>query len=481
MKILFLASEVAPFSKTGGLADVAGALPQALAGLGHDVVVATPLYGSVKREGLERIPEELTLRFPFGPQRAELYERRIAPNCRVLFIGHDGYFDRPGIYGEAGGDYPDNHRRFAFFSMAAMSAAQLLAFDADIVHLNDWQTGLAAVALERGYRGTSLGRASAVFTIHNLAYQGVFPKAVMNELGLPWDLFVAGGLEFYDQVNFLKAGLSHSHALTTVSPSYAREVQTPDGGWGLDGLLRDRSADLHGIVNGVDSSEWNPAMDPHLPATFNVDDLRGKATCREALLQRYGLPPTDGPVFGIVSRMVMQKGFDILLPALPRLLEERELRLVVLGTGDPRYELILQELAQRYPAKVSVNVGYDAGLSHLIEAGSDFFLMPSQYEPCGLNQMYSLLYGTVPIVRAVGGLNDTVRDLSEPGGNGIKFDVYGSQAVLEAIERAFDLFADAQRLREVQRAGMLSDFSWRRSAQAYEAVFRTLVDRRKAQ
>jgi starch synthase len=476
MRILFLAPEVVPFSKTGGLADVCGALPAALARLGHEVLVVTPLYGSIRSDRFTNLDRLLTLRFPFGDVRAGLHEARMSANHRVLFISNGAFFGRSGIYGDSGGEYPDNHRRFAFFSTAALSAAQLIGFDADVVHLNDWPTGLAAVALDRGYRGTSLERARTIFTIHNLAYQGVFPKSAMRELGLPWDLFTLSGLEFYDQVNFLKAGLSFSDVLTTVSRRYAEEIQTPEAGWGLDGLLRQRKEDLHGILNGVDTDDWNPATDSLLPATFREGELSGKAECKRALADRFGLWLPSGtpqpPIFGVVSRLATQKGFDLLLPALETLLRE-DVRVVALGSGDPRIAHALRETAARHPDKFRIEFGYDEPLAHLIEAGSDLFLMPSQYEPCGLNQMYSLLYGAVPVVRAVGGLDDTVIDVEQSEGNGIKFGPYSVTALEEAMERALALYRDPARYAEVQRRGMTGDFSWDRSARLYaDEVYR---------
>jgi starch synthase len=478
MRILFLASEVVPFSKTGGLADVSGALPAALAALGHEVLVATPLYGKVPREGIRHSGRTLELRFPFGHEPAELHLAELSENHRVMFIGNARFFERPEPYGNERGDYPDNHLRFGFFGVAALSGAMDLGFVPDIVHLNDWQTGPAAVALRTGYAQGPLAGAKSVFTIHNMAYQGFFSRHAMGELGLPESLFHPGGLEFHGNLNFMKAGLLFSDALTTVSPRYAYEVQTPEGGWGLDGVLRARSADLHGIINGVDTTEWNPAKDVHLPARYDARDLSGKSFCKRALLDRFGLEPGEGrtqvPLLGIVSRMVSQKGFDILIPALPYALD-RGARLVVLGSGEQHYQHGFRELAARYPGRVGLQFGYDVALSHLIEAGSDFFLMPSLYEPCGLNQMYSLLYGTVPIVRAVGGLDDTVRDLAEPGGTGIKFGAFDVGALVQALQRALTLFADPKALREVRRRGMKQDFSWDRSARDYAALYEQLL------
>ncbi|MFZ5471588.1 MAG: glycogen synthase GlgA [Myxococcota bacterium] len=480
MKLLFLASEVAPFSKTGGLADVCAALPAALAARGHQVTVVTPLYGSVKEPSLRPVGEPFTLRFPFGPVTGSLQKTRVGKNHEVLFIDQRDYFGgREGLYGEGEREYGDNHRRFAFFAMAALNAAQQLELSPQILHLNDWQTGLAAVALRTGFSGSPLLSAKSVFTIHNLAYQGTFHKSVMDELGLPWELFTANGVEFYDQVSFLKAGLAFGDALTTVSKKYAQEILTPEGGQGLDGYLRDRAKSLTGILNGVDYAEWNPAKDPATPQGFSAKDLSGKATCKKELLSRFGLPLDKGEkgsaLLGVVSRLAVQKGVELLLGALPWLLE-RDVKVVVLGSGEPSFEQALRELKARYPARLGVKIGFDSALAHLVEAGSDFFLMPSLFEPCGLNQMYSLRYGAVPVVRATGGLDDTVVDLSQPKPTGIKFVDYSVPAFVGALRRALELYADTKRLFEVRRRGMAVDFSWSRSAAEYEALYLRLLE-----
>ncbi len=478
LKILYLSSEVQPWSKTGGLSDVAGALPFALAELGHEVTVATPLYASVPGDGLTRLPVSLTLRFPFGAQRVGLYEARPARNVRVLFIDHPGSFNRPELYGEGEG-YPDNHRRFAVFSLGALSAAQALELTPDVVHLNDWQTGLAALALRRGYRHTPLGRARSLFSIHNLAYQGVFPKWTMDELGLPWSDFTLDGLEFYDQLSFLKAGLVYADALSTVSPRYAQEIQTPEGGDGLHGLLRRRGRELTGILNGIDAREWDPANDPHLPKPYSAKTVADKAASTEALRARMGLPPgAKGPVFGVVSRLVPQKGIDLLLEALPGL-TDAPWQLVALGSGERAVEQGLTAFAAAHPERAAVRIGYDRGLSHLIEAGSDFFLMPSRFEPCGLNQLYSLRYGAVPVVRATGGLADTVVDLSDGDGTGLCFGPPTAAALAGAMRRALALAEDPKLLAAVRRRGMAQDFSWATSAARYVELYRALLARER--
>jgi starch synthase len=475
MKILFISSEVAPFSKTGGLGDVAGALPAALASLGHDVKVVTPRYRELRDASrLTPTGQSLVVRFPSGDTSGPILSARLSAHLEVLFLEHEAFYgNRDGLYGDAWGEFGDNARRFAYLCVGALQAAQRLGFVPDIIHANDWQTGLVPLALQRGFRTTPLARAKSVFTIHNLAYQGHFPKAVMGELGLPWEVFTAeGGLEFHDQVNFLKGGLVFSDVLTTVSPTYAREIQAPEQGYGLDGLLRSRAHRLHGILNGIDAHEWDPGADPFLPARFGPRALEGKAVCKRELLKRFGLPDGDAPVFAIVSRLAWQKGMDLLLEVLPTLLHA-DIRFVGIGSGEGRLEDGLRALQARHPRQMSVHIGFDPGLSHLVEAGADFFLMPSRYEPCGLNQMYSLRYGTVPIVRATGGLVDTVEGGLD--GNGILFEAFHPAALLAAIRRALALYADPPRLEEFRRRGMEKDFSWNASARKYEAVYAALM------
>jgi starch synthase len=484
MRVLFLASEVAPYSKTGGLGDVAGALPAALAADGVEVRVVSPLYADVDRTGLRPLEERLRLRFPYGEETARLWRARSSARQEVWFVEHAGFFDRPGIYGEKGGEYPDNVRRFAFFSMAALAAAQALEWAPDIVHLNDWHAGLAALALRRGFQGSELGSARSVFTIHNLAYQGLAPPSAMAELGLPWELYTPDGLEHFGHVSLLKAGVVFADHLTTVSRRYAEEICTPAGGWGMDRTLLRRGSALTGILNGVDYAHWDPARDAHLPARFDARRLDGKARCKAALLDRFALRGEEAihrPLFTMVSRLAPQKGIDLILQGLPQVLSE-SMSFVAIGSGEPHFERGLRELAARFPGKVGVHIGFEEELAHWAEAGGDFFLMPSLYEPCGLNQMYSLKYGTVPIVRATGGLDDTVVDLASPHGTGIKFERYAAVALADAVRRALALFGEPKLLAQVRRRGMSADFSWQKPALEYQRVYRALLSpQRKAQ
>jgi starch synthase len=475
MKVLFLSSEVAPWSKSGGLGDVARALPVAMADLGHDVRVLTPAYGSVSRDGLRPEGSPLRLRLPRGEWEFQFLSTREQPNFCTTFVDQPELFARHGIYGERHHDYSDNPLRFAAYAMASLTFAQQLEFIPDIVHLNDWQTGLAAVALKRAYR-RAFPKTRSVFTIHNLAYQGNFPRAEMETLGLPWTLFGVDGVEFHGQLSFMKAGLQFADAITTVSPSYAREIQTREGGMGFEGVLHQRVASLHGILNGVDTREWNPATDALLPAQYTASDLAGRATCRTTLLERSQLdPPAPGmPIFGIVGRMVEQKGVDLMQGALPSLLEHGA-RAVVLGTGSHPFEESWQQLVKRFPRALAVTLGFDNGLAHLIEAGSDFFVMPSRFEPCGLNQMYSLLYGAVPVVRSIGGLADTVSDATNVGGTGIVFREATVEGLRRGLQRAVALFGEPEHYARVRMNGMTRDLSWTVAAGRYEALYRSLL------
>jgi starch synthase len=469
MKILMVASEAAPFAKTGGLADVLGALPRALAERGEQVAVVLPAYRENSYPYATREAYR-NLWIPIGPGYMVGLQATTDRGVNYYFVQCPALYDRDGIYGTSAGDFPDNHVRFAVLAMAAIGVARYL-FRPDVLHLHDWQAALTPVYIREHFRGdpTFLG-VKMLLTIHNLGYQGHFPPEALGQIALDPKLLNPDQLEFFGRVNFLKAGIAWSDAVSTVSPSYAREIQTPEYGFGLDGFLR-RHGPVTGILNGVDYNEWNPERDPHIARHYSPQDLSGKRACKKALLAEYGLPldNLDRPLLAIISRFAAQKGFDILADAAARLLEE-DLNLVVLGSGDLPYESMFRALADAYPQKVGLRVGYDSGLSHRIEAGADMFLMPSRYEPCGLNQIYSLKYGTVPVVRATGGLDDTIED-----GTGFKFRDYSGDALLKTVRVGLKAYQDLNQWVERMRRGMEKDFSWNASAGEYVGLYRRLV------
>ena len=477
MKILMVASEAVPFSKTGGLADVVGALPQALHALGNEVAVVTPLYRMTRLENPATLFASLTV--PLGPNLHFPSVQTVVDNSvKFYFIAYPPFFDRAALYGTPDGDYPDNAERFALFSRAAIEVAQL-DFHPDLIHCHDWQSALVPVLLRTVYATSPLlVRAPVVFTIHNLGYQGMFRPDVLTAIGLPPSVFTIEGLEFYGKVNLLKGGLVYSDAINTVSRGYARDIQTQEFGFGLDGLLRHRSAVLSGILNGVDYTQWDPATDKFLAANYSPDDLSGKRKCKKDLLKEFGLPADDGerPLIGIVSRLSAQKGADVIAHAVQELMAEN-LAMIVLGSGDAVYEDLFRKLAERYPLKIAARIAYDNALAHKIEAGADVFLMPSRYEPCGLNQIYSLKYGTVPVVRATGGLDDTVEqfDRVTGQGTGFKFSDYSPKAMMEAIRAALEIYRHPKLWRKLMVNGMQKDFSWGSSAAQYVRLYEQVI------
>lgn len=476
LRILMIASEAVPFAKTGGLADVAAALPKALGGLGHEVTMVMPRYRGIAVEG----PPDRRYTVALGAHayEAEVYLRETSPGVRTALVDHPAFFDRDALYGLGSHDYGDNPRRFAFLCLAALELARLEGRPVDVVHAHDWQGGLAPVYLKTRYAGDPvLGSAVSIFTIHNIAYQGLCASEWLPQLGLDWDLFTQDGLEFWLHASLLKGGIMFADLVTTVSPTYAQELLTPQFAFGFEGILRHRAADLVGILNGVDTDVWNPADDRHLPTPYSADDLSGKADAKRVLLDTYGLPGGDElgrrPVIAMISRMVDQKGLD-LIAAVAEQLPHLGAAFAILGTGEPWYEEMWRSLARRYPDRVGVRIGFDEPLSHVIEAGADLFMMPSRFEPCGLNQMYSLRYGTLPVVRATGGLDDTVQnyDPATGAGNGFKFHDASGEALLGTLRWALQVFHnDPERWRALQRAGMAIDFSWNASARAYLAAY----------
>jgi starch synthase len=460
MRVAGIASEIGPFSKTGGLGDVIGALPRALADLGVEMITISPLYRSVRQHPLERT--SLRIEVPVGDLRISASVFRSGTS---YFLDHPPFFDREGIYGTAHGDYPDNASRFVFLCRGALELLKILG-PPDILHAHDWPAGLVAAYAKTLYQ-RDFARARVVFTIHNLAYRGLFGHWELPQTGLPWSQFHPRALEFYGHFSFLKAGLVYADLLTTVSPTYAREIQTPEYGCGLDGVLRERAPRLRGILNGVDYAEWDPERDPFLAAGYSARHLGGKAKCKEDLQRRLGLSPDPRvPLIGMVSRLSEQKGIDLAVEVIDAL-AERPSQFVLMGVGEAPLEQAVRAAAARHPGKVSARIDFDVPLSHQIEAGSDLYLMPSRYEPCGLNQIYSLRYGAVPVVRATGGLADTVRD----GETGFSFKDFTKEACLRALERALGAFADPGAFGSIQQAGMRQDFGWEASARGYLELF----------
>jgi starch synthase len=473
MKILFVASEGLPFSKTGGLADVIEALPKSLVALGHEVTVLLPRYRNTKAGALAApgltIPMGDTLRFP------AIRNGGLLRGVRYFFVEDPEYFDRDQLYGVSGNDYPDNAERFAEFGRAAIEFSKHVWMP-DVIHCHDWQSALVPVLLRTQYeKDATVKGLPVVFTIHNMGYHGTFPRETMKKIGLPEYLFRIDAMEFYGRVNFLKGGLVFSDFLTTVSRKYAEEIQTPEYGHGLDGVVRNCADRLTGILNGVDYSAWNPEKDKFIAAPYSINDFSGKLVCKKSLLEVFSLPPdaVTKPLIGIVSRFADQKGFDLIAKVAPNLLAE-DLAIVMLGTGEAKYEKIFQDLAKLYPGQLSVKVAYDNALAHKVEAGADIFLMPSRYEPCGLNQIYSLRYGTVPVVRATGGLDDTIEGFDPVTGlgTGFKFQTYDGAALLGAIRGALAIFrSEAATWRKIQVNGMAKDFSWQASAIEYARLY----------
>jgi len=476
MKVLFATSEIAPWVKTGGLGDVAAALPSALRAQGCDVRVLLPRYPALR----EAFPATRPIvRLPAAGGRLPAAELHEEPSQGLLLLDCPLLYDRPGnpYLGPEGHDWLDNHLRFGLLSrVAARLAAEAtpLPWRPDVLHCHDWQTALAPYYLK--FHET--GGAASVVTIHNLAFQGTFPPQLLDELALTGADWHMEGVEYYGQISFLKAGLRHADALTTVSPTYAREIQTDAEGMGLQGLLRLRADRLTGILNGIDTTVWNPATDPHLAARYDRDHLDAKPQNKAALQREMGLDERDDcPLFGVVSRLTEQKGLD-LVAALGDAIVDLPAQLVVLGSGDKTLEAAFRSLAERHPGQVAVQIGYHETLAHHIEAGADVFLMPSRFEPCGLNQMYSLAYGTPPLVRATGGLADTVIDAADAQrGNGFVCDAATAPALRSGLRRAAALWRDRSRWRALQVRGMRGDYAWPASARRYCELYRSLRPR----
>ena len=470
-------SEAFPFSKTGGLADVLGALPGALGRLGHRVTLVTPKYRGAGARGVSRTI--LVSGIAGAAPETKVIEQPLAENVRAALVDRPELYDRESIYG-IGGDYSDSPRRFGFLCKAALEYAVQGTDSYDLLHCHDWQGGLAPVYLRTRYASEpKLNRMAAVYTVHNLAYQGLFAPDWLPSLELGPEMLSMDALEFWGQISLLKGGIVFSDRITTVSPTYAREIQTREYGAGFEGILAARARDLSGILNGIDTERWDPRRDPFLPEPYDETTLEGKDAARRALMELLGLRNTfdslPRPLVGIVSRLVDQKGFDLIAELASSLPEYGSF--AVLGTGDPQYEQMWRDLAAAYPERVAARIGFDDPLAHLIEAASDIFLMPSRFEPCGLNQMYSMRYGTVPVVRATGGLDDTVTDYDDrtESGTGFTFADYTAPALLAAMLRARAVFAKPHIWKKLQIAGMRQDFSWDRSAREYVKLYESAL------
>ncbi|HYH00637.1 MAG TPA: glycogen synthase GlgA [Terriglobales bacterium] len=475
MHIVFAASECVPYSKTGGLADVVGALPHALAQLGHEVSVYLPRYKQ------SRLPQQtatvlrsVTVPFDDTYRFCSVLDAGKHSGVQFYFIDYPPFFDRDALYGTPLGDYPDNAERYALYCRAVLEASKILGVP-NVFHCHDWQSALVPILLRSVYESDpAFVRVPAVFTIHNIGYQGLFPPDTLPLLMLPWDLFTMTKLEFFGKVNFLKGALVFSDFVTTVSKRYSQEIQTAEYGFGLEGVLKSRAATVTGILNGVDYDEWSPESDKFIAANYSVADLSGKAVNKKDLLATFGAENVDPrlPVVGIVSRFAAQKGFDLISLVMDRLARE-ELVICALGTGDKEYEDMFRRLSKQFPGKILVKVAYDNVIAHKIEAGADMFLMPSRYEPCGLNQIYSLRYGTVPVVRATGGLDDTIEnwDPKTGKGTGFKFSEYSGEALYNTVRAALNAFKDQQAWRKIMLNGMAKDYSWGTSAREYVKVY----------
>jgi starch synthase len=488
LNVLFLSSEVEPFAKTGGLADVSGALPQTVKNLDHEIRVMMPRYGSIN-ERKSHLHEMIRLRDVEVPVGTKVYPANVKSSflannhakVQVYFLDNQHYFGRSGLYvhPETKKDYPDNDERFIFFCRGVLEVLKRMGWSPDIIHCNDWPTGLVPAYLKTIYKDDPFYRETrSVFTIHNMAYQGVFPKSTFPKTLLPAELFADSGIEAFGNVNFLKSGLVFADAVTTVSERYAQEIRSSrEYGCGLQDVVNMRKADLSGILNGIDYTLWDPAVDPLIPQKYDIRSIDLKVENKKALLAKMGLPfSPKTPVVGIISRLADQKGFDLIDEVLEELMK-LNMQLVVLGTGEKRYHDLFEKAARHYPEKCAVQLSFNNDLAHLIEAGSDMFLMPSRYEPCGLNQIYSLRYGTVPVVRATGGLDDTIEDanVSAGTGTGFKFKAYASSEMLKVIRHAINAYGDQTAWRKIIKNGMSKDFSWENSAKKYLQLYRSLA------
>jgi starch synthase len=481
MKILIASPEIYPFVKTGGLADVTGSLPKALKKLGIEVRVILPKHKGIEEQKFPMKYKNYKISCPISQTfvDAEIVESEY-DGITAYIVEKDEYYYRDYLYSTPDGDYLDNAERFIFFSKSILEAIKVTGYTPDVLHCNDWESALAPVFLKTLYRDDPVLRnVSTLFTIHNLGYQGLFWHHDMHLLNIGWEYFTPNYLEFYGKINFLKGGIVFSDIINTVSKKYSEEIQTPEFGYGLDGILRTRKDDLYGIINGIDYEDWNPEKDPDLPTRYGVKNIENKRLCKGALQEAFGLPVDENILLiATISRLADQKGFDLIASSLEEMVSLGT-QYVILGTGERRYHDLFTELSKKFPKSFSVKIAYDNKLAHLIEAGADTFLMPSRYEPCGLNQLYSLKYGTVPIVRGVGGLEDTIVDYTSTplSGTGFKFYDYSKDAMLDAIKRALKVYGDKKAWMSLVKRCMGADFSWERSAKEYIGLYKKAIEK----
>jgi starch synthase len=473
MRILIATPEAVPFAKTGGLADVAGSLIKEFIGLKSDAIIMLPLYKGIKEKfRLRDTGKKVSVSIGSGIHNGKVFSY----GGNAFFIKCDEFFGRAELYGSPEGDYGDNAHRFVFFSKAVIEASRALGFRPDIIHSNDWQTALIPLYIKTVYgKDDFFKKTSTVLTIHNLGYQGIFPPSAMLVAGLDWTLFNPEGVEFYGNMNFLKAGIISADIITTVSATYAKEILDSSYGFGLDGVLRKRASDITGILNGIDYGEWDPGSDKLLPANYGPDDMSGKGICKGQLAKRCAFGKKDAPIAGMVGRLSSQKGLDIFLGAIDEILS-CGVNVVVLGKGDIVYQDRLMEASKKHKGRLSVNIALDEGLAHMIYAGSDIFLMPSRYEPCGLGQQIAQRYGTAPVARKTGGLADTITDYDplEKSGTGFLFSDYSGHALAECIKRALCAYSDGLRWQGIINSAMEADFSWHESAKKYLELYKRL-------
>lgn len=484
MRVLFITSEMSPFSRAGGLADVSHALPTALARMGHEVFIATPKYRQARnlKLPLKHLDRHLEVPISFMKKSAQIFQVDLEDQVTVYLIGQDELYDREGLYGNEYGDYQDNAERFIFFSRAVLELCLTFDLKPDVIHCNDWQTGLIPVYLKTLYADSpSLQSTASVFTIHNLGYQGLFWHYDLHLTGLGWELFTPRALEFFGKLNLMKGGIVFADILNTVSPSYREEILTPANGFGLEGVLKTRENDLYAVLNGVDSQAWDPSKDPLLPAHYTSSTPENKKICKTHLQELFQLKKRgDLPIIAVISRLLDRKGLDLVSQVFPRLMD-LDVQIILMGQGVDQYQSWAMETVEKYPGFIGLEIGYNEPLAHQIQAGADILLMPSRYEPCGLDQLYALKYGTIPIVRAVGGLEDTVEDYDpqKDQGTGFKFREYEWEKLLQTVHRALSVYRDKLRWKRLIQRAMSHDFSWEKSAVQYESLYQKAMKKKK--